>query len=98
MGRGRSRWQDGRRAWARLNGWHLRPPNGYPNQEEDPTQIGLAAAAALKDVAFIRHLLDDMELKLVKVARARGVSWTEIATPLGVTKQSAWEKWRELDD
>jgi hypothetical protein len=39
-----------------------------------------------------------MELKLVKVARARGVSWAEIATPLGVSKQSAWEKWRELDD
>ena len=60
--------------------------------------MGLAAAAALTEVALVRHLLDDMELKLVQVARARGVSWAEIATPLGVTKQSAWEKWREFDE
>ena len=88
MGRGRSRWQDGRRAWARLNAWHLRPLQGYPNEVEGPVKTGQAAASALKDVAFVRHLLDDMELKLVKVARAGGVSWAEIATPLAPTPAS----------
>jgi hypothetical protein len=24
--------------------------------------------------------------------------WTEIATALGVTRQSAWERWHELDE
>src|SRR6476469_7958875 len=95
MGRGRSSWQDGRRAWARLNHWYLRPPRGWDN--EDPAGLGLAAAAALKAVTIVRHLLDDLELKLVQIARARGVSWAEIATPLGVSKQTAWEKWREFD-
>jgi hypothetical protein len=48
--------------------------DSHPNQDEDPTQTGQAAAASLKDVAMVRHLIDDMELKLVKVARAGGVS------------------------
>ena len=29
---------------------------------------------------------------------AHGKSWAEIATHLGVTRQSAWERWRDLDD
>ena len=35
-------------------------PDGDPNQPEDPAQAGHAAAAALKDVTIVRHLLDDM--------------------------------------
>jgi hypothetical protein len=31
-------------------------------------------------------------------ARRHGKSWAEIATQLGVTRQSAWERWRDLDD
>ena len=31
---------------ARLNGWHLRPMDSRPNQDEDPTQIGQAAFVA----------------------------------------------------
>ncbi|WP_458114598.1 helix-turn-helix domain-containing protein [Arthrobacter sp. R1-13] len=33
----------------------------------------------------------------MRQARKAGLSWTEIATALGVTRQSAWERWRELD-
>ena len=33
----------------------------------------------------------------VKTARRHGKSWAEIATKLGVTRQSAWERWRDLD-
>ena len=42
-------------------------------ENEDRDYVGRTAAAALKDVAFVRHLLDEMELKLVHTARARGV-------------------------
>jgi hypothetical protein len=38
------------------------------------------------------------ELVAVRTARRHGKSWREIATKLGVTRQSAWERWRDLDD
>jgi PASTA domain/Homeodomain-like domain len=37
-------------------------------------------------------------LAAVRAARVHGKSWAEIATHLGVTRQSAWERWRDLDD
>jgi len=33
----------------------------------------------------------------VREARKLDLSWTEIAAILGVTRQSAWERWHELD-
>ena len=91
---GRSRWQDGRRAWARLNTWYLRfkSPGSYP---VPPAQD---AAKALADVALTRKLLEELELNLVRTARQGQVSWAEIATHLGISRQTAWEKWRDLDD
>jgi DNA invertase Pin-like site-specific DNA recombinase len=46
----------------------------------------------------VRAKIDRNELQTVKIARAAGLSWTDIATALGITRQSAWEKWRELDE
>jgi hypothetical protein len=34
----------------------------------------------------------------VRGARRDGRSWTEIATRLGISRQSAWERWRDVDD
>src|SRR6185437_11543309 len=93
MSKGRSPWQDGRRAWERLNGWHQEGPAARPGHPDD----GDGALAALADVCRVRHLLDQAELVAVKTARRHGKSWAEIATKLGVTRQSAWERWRELD-
>jgi hypothetical protein len=45
----------------------------------------------------VRRLLDQTELAAVKAARADRKSWAEIATRLGMTRQSAWERWRDLD-
>ena len=94
MGKGRSPWQDGRRAWERLNGWHQESPAARPGHPDD----GDGALTALADVCRVRHLLDQAELVAVKTARRHGKSWAEIATKLGVTRQSAWERWRDLDD
>jgi PASTA domain len=47
---------------------------------------------------MVRRLLDQAELVAVKTARGHGKSWAEVATKLGVTRQSAWERWRDLDD
>jgi hypothetical protein len=92
MTRGRSPWQGGRRAWERLNGWH--DDKAVPGHPDD----GDNALDALADVGLVRRLLDQAELVAVRTARRHGKSWAEIATRLGVTRQSAWERWRELDD
>jgi transposase-like protein len=54
--------------------------------------------ALLSDVGVVRRMLDQAELAAVRAARLHGKSWAEIATHLGVTRQSAWERWRDLDD
>jgi PASTA domain len=94
MGKGKGPWQDGRRAWERLNGWHQDGPRAAPGHPDD----GDGALDALADVGFVRHLLDQAELVAVRTARRHGKSWAEIAVKLGVTRQSAWERWRDLDD
>jgi PASTA domain len=79
-------WDDGRRAWERLDGWgEDRRPDGD-------------ALAALSDIGLVRRLLDEAELAAVRTARGQRRSWAEIATKLGVTRQSAWERWRDLDE
>src|SRR5262249_12131001 len=90
---GRSIWQDGRRSWERLNGWHQasRASPGHKTTRE-------AAERALQDIRLIRGLLQQAEMNAVKTARVAGASWAEIATMLGVSRQSAWERWRDLDD
>jgi PASTA domain len=92
MGRGRGPWHDGRRAWERLTGWHQDgPPAAHPDD-------GDLALKALADVGLVRHLLDQAELVAVRTARRHRKSWSEIAVMLGVTRQSAWERWRDLDE
>ncbi len=94
MSSGKSRWQEARRAWARLNGWHHDDPSMTPGHPDN----GGSALEALADIGFLRHLLDQAELTAVRTARRHGKSWAEVATKLGVTRQSAWERWRDLDD
>lgn len=53
---------------------------------------------ALADVGVVRRLLDQAEFEAVRTARRQGRSWSEIAIRLGVTRQSAWERWRDVDD
>jgi hypothetical protein len=43
-------------------------------------------------------MLDQAESAAVRAAGLHGKPWAEIATQLGVTRQSAWERWRDLDD
>lgn len=85
----RSSWQDGRRAWERLNGWHGSSADHGPRR-------GIAdAERALGDIQLVRRLLDLAEMNAVRAARRAGASWTDVATMLGVSRQSAWERWHE---
>jgi hypothetical protein len=87
------RWDEGRRAWDRLAGWHRDQPSAGAHGDD-----GEGALDALGDVGLVRRLLDQAELGAVRASRRHGRSWAEIATRLGVTRQSAWERWRDLDD
>ena len=82
-------WDDARRAWARLAAWR-RGRSDAASAEAD--------LDALSDIGLLRRLLDQAELAAVRAARGRKKSWAEIATRLGVSRQSAWERWRDLDD
>ncbi|GAA4395890.1 PASTA domain-containing protein [Tsukamurella soli] len=79
------RWREGGRLWSRLTAHSAGPVTG-----DD-------ALAALSDIGALRRVLDQAELALVRTARDRSKSWTEIATSVGITRQSAWERWREID-
>jgi hypothetical protein len=94
MAKGWSLWRDGRRAWSRLQAWGPGDPGARSGLEMDSEE----ALRALTDVGLLRRLLDQAELTAVRTARVHGKSWAEIATRLGVTRQSAWERWRELDE
>lgn len=86
-------WDEGRRAWDRLAGWNRDLPSAGAHADD-----GEGALDALGDVGLVRRLLDQAELGAVRASRRHGRSWAEIATRLGVTRQSAWERWRDLDD
>jgi transposase-like protein len=79
-------WEQARQAWRRLAA-----DSGHLRDDDD----GLAP---LSDIGVVRRTLDQAELAAVRAARLHGKSWAEIATYLGVTRQSAWERWRDLDD
>ncbi|MGN6608007.1 MAG: PASTA domain-containing protein [Jatrophihabitans sp.] len=74
-----------RDAWRRLDRWF------------DDDAVSGEALRALTDVGRARRLLDQAELHAVRQARRDGASWAEIATRLGVSRQAAWERWRDLD-
>ena len=78
----------------RLNGWHNDDPRAVPAHPDD----GAAALHALVDIHLVRGLLDRAELVAVKTARRHDKSWTDIATMLHMTRQSAWERWHDVDD
>jgi DNA invertase Pin-like site-specific DNA recombinase len=51
----------------------------------------------LSCIRDVRAKIDANELRTVQMARASGITWTEIATALGVSRQAAWERLHEMD-
>lgn len=82
-------WEQGHDAWRRLAAWY---------QDISAHAPGDGALAALADLGLVRRLVEQAEFEAVRAARAEGKSWSEIAVRLGVTRQSAWERWRDIDD
>ena len=82
---------EAQRAWKRL-------AKRLGEPAADAVLTGDRALHALADISTVRRTLDQAELTAVRAARRQAKSWAEIATHLGVTRQSAWERWRDLDD
>jgi IS30 family transposase len=54
--------------------------------------------AALRAIARLRHLVEQLEAEHVAAARRAGWSWQDIAARLGVTKQTVHRKYRHLKE
>jgi hypothetical protein len=76
------------RALTGARGWH-------PDITEQAWTAELRYT--LQCIQEIRQKCDLTELQTVRQAREAGLSWTDIATSLGVTRQAAWERWHEVD-
>jgi hypothetical protein len=68
-------------------------------QSDTETATNMATSAdpavALRGVAAMRRLVDELERLHVGRARAHGWTWVEIATTLGVTKQAVHAKYAQ---
>ena len=49
--------------------------------------------AALRATAELRRAVERQEAQLVRRARNKGLSWAEVATQLGVTRQAVHRKY-----
>jgi hypothetical protein len=57
-------------------------------------QEDLEPMEVLKAAGMYERYFQEVEHHAVDVARAEGHSWQEIADAVGVSKQTAWAKWR----
>lgn len=53
--------------------------------------------AVIGDIVDASRGVESMLRRWVQVARSNGHTWQEIADALGVTRQSAWERFRDVD-
>lgn len=65
------------------------PTSKFPSEEELPTERLLERLEAIEETVQVRgNLLQ----KVVDVLRSRAVSWAVIGAALGISRQSAWER------
>jgi hypothetical protein len=94
MTEGSGFWQEGQRAWERIARWCQDLTTGDTRKRNE----GDHALQALTDIVALRRLLDQIEFEAIRAGRRQGRSWAEIATRLGITRQSAWERWQDVDE
>lgn len=76
----------------------LTGPRKTPGTTTNTSELKREILYTLTCIQEIRAKIDRNELHTVQMARQAGLSWTEIATSLGVTRQSAWARWHEIDE
>jgi hypothetical protein len=91
--------QAGRRAWHRIAEWYrwsadFRREGNSERLKSHDSQ----ALRVLPDVRNLRTMLDEAELGIVRGARREGASWADIAITIGVSRESAWERYSFVDN
>lgn len=61
-------------------------------------RLGDADPEDLAEMIELSRTLDGAIGAAVRAQRANGFSWTEIAAPLGITRQAAQQRWGKLVD
>lgn len=72
--------------------------SSYLDEMEDAQDLAIRVASedpseGLRAVAALRRLLERVERIHVESARARGLTWQEIADELGVSKQAVHQRY-----
>jgi len=62
------------------------------------TRLGQADPEDLAEMIELSRTLDSAIGAAVRAQRANGFSWTEIAAPLGISRQAAQQRWGKLVD
>ena len=68
---------------------------GRVRTSETTVGYGTDTLDVLSEVAQQIQRLEVEKIRLIGVAQERGASWDQIGTALDVTRQAAWEKYRE---
>ena len=71
-----------------------RRPDGIRTWDDQSDEELLATMVR---VASLRHHVDRAVGRIAKVLRGRGTTWTTIGAALGITRQSAWERFSGED-
>jgi hypothetical protein len=59
--------------------------------------IEAVAENALREIVAAHAALDSLEATLVALARSRGANWSELAIPLGLSKQGVRKRHLAID-
>lgn len=71
-----------------------------PGPQPEPVIDNLSARASLRQLARVREELENVQAhydKAVLTARNSGLSWAQIGTALGVSKQNLHNRFRDQD-
>jgi hypothetical protein len=72
--------------------------SGHATKLRLPGELEREPLNGLCESARVAGALDKLQRHLVQQARAAGNSWTEIGAALGITKQSAWQRFAPPED
>lgn len=81
---------------TRLTGSYVRRTSLAPGRDIDAVVLSASdALGALSEVEQDMRVLEVQKIRLIGAAQKHGASWDEIGSALDVTRQAAWEKYRD---
>jgi hypothetical protein len=79
-----------------LRGSYVRRTSLAPGRDIEAVVLSASdALGALSEVEQDMRVLEVQKIRLIGAAQKHGASWDEIGSALDVTRQAAWEKYRD---